>query len=87
MHEIRAENDAGASPPYAHTIVVYNFPDRDCSAKASAGELHLDQDGLNRYKNEYIDPIVDLLKEFRDIRIIIAYGTRHPLGLPLCPGR
>jgi cellulose 1,4-beta-cellobiosidase len=66
---------------------VYNFPDRDCSAKASAGELHLDQDGLNRYKNEYIDPIVDLLKEFRDIRIIIAYGTRRPLGLPLCPGR
>ncbi|KAH6669624.1 exoglucanase-6A [Plectosphaerella plurivora] len=78
LHEIRAENDAGASPPYAHTIVVYNFPDRDCSAKASAGELHLDEDGLNRYKYEYIDPIVDLVKEFRDIRIIIAY---EPDGL------
>ena len=45
LHEIRAENDAGASPPYAHTIVVYNFPDRDCSAKSSAGELLLEEDG------------------------------------------
>ena len=54
--------------------MVYNFPDRDCSAEASAGELLLSEDGLNRYKNEYIDPIVDLLKEFRDIRTIIIYG-------------
>jgi cellulose 1,4-beta-cellobiosidase len=74
LHEIRADNEAGASPPYAHTIVVYNFPDRDCSAKSSAGELLLEEDGLNRYKTEYIDPIVDLLVEFSDIRTIIAYG-------------
>jgi cellulose 1,4-beta-cellobiosidase len=74
LHEIRAENEKGANPPYAHTIVVYNFPDRDCSAESSAGELLLSEDGLNRYKTEYIDPIVDLLKEFRDVRTIIAYG-------------
>jgi cellulose 1,4-beta-cellobiosidase len=78
LHEIRADNEAGASPPYAHTIVVYNFPDRDCSAKSSAGELLLEEDGLNRYKTEYIDPIVDLLNEFSDIRTIIAY---EPDGL------
>ncbi|KAH9487325.1 Exoglucanase 3 [Psilocybe cubensis] len=37
-------------------LVVYNLPDRDCSAKASDGEFHLDDDGLNKYKN-YIDTI------------------------------
>ena len=30
-------------------VVVYNLPDRDCSAKASDGEFHLDDDGLNKY--------------------------------------
>jgi cellulose 1,4-beta-cellobiosidase len=74
LHEIRAANDAGASPPYAHTFVIYNFPDRDCSAESSAGELLIEEDGLNRYKTEYIDPIVELLNEFHDIRSIIAYG-------------
>ncbi|KAJ3506261.1 hypothetical protein NLJ89_g6973 [Agrocybe chaxingu] len=37
-------------------VVVYNLPDRDCSAKASAGELVLADDGLNKYK-KYIDDI------------------------------
>ncbi|KAH9487323.1 1,4-beta-D-glucan cellobiohydrolase CEL6B [Psilocybe cubensis] len=37
-------------------LVIYNLPDRDCSAKASDGEFQLDQDGLNKYKN-YIDTI------------------------------
>ncbi|KEY72263.1 hypothetical protein S7711_00262 [Stachybotrys chartarum IBT 7711] len=78
LHEIRAANDAGASPPYAHTFVIYNFPDRDCSAESSAGELLIEEDGLNRYKTEYIDPIVELLNEFHDIRSIIAY---EPDGL------
>lgn len=35
-------------------LVIYNLPDRDCSAKASDGEFHLIDDGLNKYKN-YID--------------------------------
>ncbi|KAF3359109.1 hypothetical protein VdG1_02671 [Verticillium dahliae VDG1] len=78
LHEIRAANDAGATPPYAATIVVYNFPDRDCSAKASAGELILAEDGLNRYKTEYIDPIAALIKKFSDIRTVIVY---EPDGL------
>ncbi|KAL2756546.1 glycoside hydrolase family 6 protein [Sodiomyces alcalophilus JCM 7366] len=78
LHEIRAANNAGANPPYAATLVIYNFPDRDCSAKASAGELHIDQDGVNIYKTQYIDPIRDLVEEFSDIRIIFAY---EPDGL------
>ncbi|RPA92596.1 cellulase [Choiromyces venosus 120613-1] len=31
-------------------LVVYNLPDRDCSAKTSDGELKLDQDGAIKYK-------------------------------------
>ncbi|KAF8647433.1 hypothetical protein AX16_006710, partial [Volvariella volvacea WC 439] len=37
-------------------LVVYNLPERDCSAKASDGEFHLNNDGFNKYKN-YIDRI------------------------------
>lgn len=37
-------------------IVVYNLPERDCSAKASDGEFHLADDGLNKYK-KYIDAV------------------------------
>lgn len=78
LHEIREANNAGANPPYAATLVIYNFPDRDCSAAASAGELHIDQDGVNIYKTQYIDPIRELVEEFSDIRIIFAYGEWQP---------
>lgn len=37
--------------------MIYNLPERDCGAKASAGELSLDNDGLNKYK-QFIDQIV-----------------------------
>ncbi|KAJ2931102.1 hypothetical protein H1R20_g5996, partial [Candolleomyces eurysporus] len=37
-------------------VVVYNLPDRDCSAKASDGEFHLSDDGLNKYK-AFIDSV------------------------------
>ncbi|CAI4211034.1 unnamed protein product [Parascedosporium putredinis] len=64
--------------PYAGLFVIYNFPDRDCSAKASDGELHLDDNGLERYQTEYIDPIAELVKEYDDIRTIFVY---EPDGL------
>ncbi|KAF9872501.1 glycosyl hydrolase family 6 [Colletotrichum karsti] len=78
LAEIRKLNQAGANPPYAGTYVVYNFPDRDCSAKASAGELLIAEDGINKYKKEYIDPIAALAKEYSDTRIVFVY---EPDGL------
>lgn len=36
-------------------FVVYDLPNRDCSAKASAGELHAETDGETRYRREFID--------------------------------
>ncbi|RPA86103.1 cellobiohydrolase [Ascobolus immersus RN42] len=37
-------------------IVVYNLPDRDCSAKASDGELKLADGGVKKYE-EFIDKV------------------------------
>ncbi|GAB1316276.1 1,4-beta-D-glucan cellobiohydrolase cel6c [Madurella fahalii] len=42
-------------------LVIYDLPGRDCAAKASNGELKVGE--LNRYKTEYIDKIVGILKE------------------------
>lgn len=75
LASLRERNEAGANPPEAGLFVIYNFPNRDCSAKASDGELHLDEDGLERYKTEYIDPIVELAKEYSDTRLIFVYGN------------
>jgi cellulose 1,4-beta-cellobiosidase len=54
------------------TFVVYNLPNRDCSALASSGELLIAEDGFNRYKNDYIDPIFDILSDpaYSSIRIV-----------------
>jgi len=41
-------------------LVIYDLPGRDCAAKASNGELKVGE--ISRYKTEYIDPIVKLLK-------------------------
>lgn len=43
-------------------LVIYNLPERDCSAKASDGELRLADDGWNKYKR-YIDRIAKILKK------------------------
>jgi cellulose 1,4-beta-cellobiosidase len=42
-------------------FVVYDLPNRDCSALASNGELLIAQDGLNKYKTLYIDPIYNII--------------------------
>jgi len=42
-------------------LVVYNLPDRDCSAKASDGQFKLSEDGLNKYK-AYVDDIAKIIK-------------------------
>ncbi|KAH6652891.1 glycoside hydrolase family 6 protein [Truncatella angustata] len=41
-------------------LVIYDLPGRDCAAKASNGELKYSE--ISRYKSEYIDPVVKILK-------------------------
>ncbi|GAB3648893.1 hypothetical protein GCM10028833_15640 [Glycomyces tarimensis] len=51
-------------------VVIYNLPGRDCAALASNGELGPDE--IDRYKNEYIDPIVEIQSDpaYADLRIV-----------------
>ena len=54
------------------SLVIYDLPNRDCSALASNGELLIAKNGLNRYKTEYIDPIAAILAEpaYANLRIV-----------------
>ncbi|MFH0244221.1 glycoside hydrolase family 6 protein [Streptomyces sp. HK10] len=51
-------------------MVTYNLPGRDCAALASQGELGPDE--IDRYKNEFIDPIAEIVGDpkYADLRII-----------------
>lgn len=62
----------GSTPLYAQ-FVIYDLPNRDCSALASNGELLISQNGLARYKTEYIDPIAAILADpaYKNIRIVL----------------
>ncbi|RYZ95280.1 MAG: cellobiohydrolase, partial [Moraxellaceae bacterium] len=53
-------------------VVVYDLPNRDCFALASNGELKIKENGFNRYKNEYVNPLAAILADskYRGIRII-----------------
>ncbi|MFK7930271.1 MAG: glycoside hydrolase family 6 protein [Myxococcota bacterium] len=62
-------------------VVLYNLPDRDCAASASAGELDLATGGLEAYKTQYIDAIATITQDprYSDLRIVFFV---EPDGLP-----
>ncbi|HET9912928.1 MAG TPA: glycoside hydrolase family 6 protein [Anaerolineales bacterium] len=62
-------------------IVIYDLPNRDCSALASNGELLIAENGLNRYKTEYIDVIYATISQakYNNLRIIMVI---EPDSLP-----
>ena len=51
-------------------IVIYDLPNRDCHAKASNGELLIDQDGVNKYKRDYIDKIVATIRKYPSAKVV-----------------
>ncbi len=59
--------------PITATFVVYDLPNRDCAALASSGELLIAQNGLNRYRTEYIDPIAAIVADpaYAGVRIVL----------------
>ncbi|RFU31858.1 hypothetical protein B7463_g4481, partial [Scytalidium lignicola] len=71
LGNIRSLNQAGASPPVAGTFVVYDLPDRDCSALASNGEYTIANNGVANYK-AYIDSIRSLLVTYSDVKVILV---------------
>ncbi|KAH7357670.1 1, 4-beta cellobiohydrolase [Pyrenochaeta sp. MPI-SDFR-AT-0127] len=71
-------------------LVLYNLPDRDCSAGESAGELSSDKDGLNIYKTEFVDQYAKLVSAARDIDFAIVLepdslgNAITNQGIPFC---
>ncbi|SDP31025.1 Cellulase/cellobiase CelA1 [Actinopolyspora xinjiangensis] len=78
LDEALAQKGSG---PITASFVIYDLPGRDCAALASNGELPLTQQGLQRYKTDYIDAITDVMDDpkYNDIRITTVI---EPDGLP-----
>jgi len=56
------------------SFVIYDLPNRDCAAAASNGEITCTNNdctaGITRYKSQYIDPIITILKKYPDLPIV-----------------
>ncbi|KAK2754668.1 putative exoglucanase gh6d [Arachnomyces sp. PD_36] len=52
-------------------LVLYNLPDRDCSAGESSGELTVAEGGVDRYKTEYVDVYASKVLEASDLQFAI----------------
>ena len=64
--------------PVVTVLVLYDLPDRDCAAKASAGELPLG-DGESRYRTEVVDALAARLRAHGGQRIVVVL---EPDSLP-----
>ncbi|KAF2127065.1 glycoside hydrolase family 6 protein [Dothidotthia symphoricarpi CBS 119687] len=53
-------------------LVLYNLPDRDCSAGESAGELESANNGLKVYKKDFIDKYAQLVSKAPDLEFAIV---------------
>lgn len=53
-------------------LVLYNLPDRDCSAGESAGELSSKNDGLRIYKEEFVKPYARKLAAAKDLQFTVV---------------
>jgi cellulose 1,4-beta-cellobiosidase len=73
----RAEQDK-LGQPVVTVLVLYDLPDRDCSAKASAGELPLGE-GEGRYRSEVVDPLAAQLRAHSGQRVVVVL---EPDSLP-----
>jgi cellulose 1,4-beta-cellobiosidase len=63
------------------TIVVYDLPNRDCSSSASAGELTVAANGLQKYETQYIDPIASILADSKYSKLRVA-AVLEPDSIP-----
>lgn len=57
--------------PVVPVFVVYDMPNRDCNAEASAGELPASEEGEARYQREYVDVIAAAFAAHPDQRIAV----------------
>jgi cellulose 1,4-beta-cellobiosidase len=51
-------------------FVLYDLPNRDCSAASSAGEMSVEAGGESRYQQDYIDVIAKAFHAHKTVRIV-----------------
>jgi cellulose 1,4-beta-cellobiosidase len=89
LDEAKKQQDKNGKPTLA-VVVVYDLPNRDCSAAASAGELKVSQNGLERYKKEFIAPITAEFKAHSTQPIAVVLepdslgNNATNMDLPMC---
>jgi cellulose 1,4-beta-cellobiosidase len=91
-HLDAALSQATGSTPVVIEFVIYDLPDRDCAALASNGELTVANDGINKYKTQFIDPIAAIMSDskYAKLRIVnVVEDDSLPnlvtnLSLPTC---
>lgn len=74
-----AKQTKKAGKPVVPVFVVYDLPNRDCSAKASGGELTLENNGEARYRTEFIDKLAEHFAAHPNQRIV---AILEPDSLP-----
>jgi cellulose 1,4-beta-cellobiosidase len=74
LDEAVSQDAANGSTPLYVQFVIYDLPNRDCAALASNGEFKVSEDGLNKYKSLYIDPIAAILSDskYKSLRIVLV---------------
>jgi cellulose 1,4-beta-cellobiosidase len=68
--DVASAEGAKSGTPVVTVFVLYDLPERDCSATASAGELTLANDGEARYKAEFVDRIAAQFRAHASQRIV-----------------
>jgi cellulose 1,4-beta-cellobiosidase len=58
--------------PVVSVFVVYDLPNRDCNAEASAGELPATPEGEARYQHDYVDVVAAAFAAHPDQRIAVV---------------
>lgn len=77
--DIAAKQQADTGKTMVSVFVVYDLPNRDCSAKAAAGELDIAKDGEQKYKTDFIDKIAAEFAKHPNQRIV---AILEPDSLP-----
>jgi cellulose 1,4-beta-cellobiosidase len=89
LDDAKKQQEASGKPTLT-VVVVYDLPNRDCSAASSAGELKVTQNGEARYMNEFIDPITAQFKAHPDQPIVVILepdslgNLATNMALPMC---
>ncbi len=69
LGQAKKQQQASGKPALS-VFVVYDLPNRDCASKASAGELKVSENGVARYRSEFIDPIAAAFAAHPDLPIV-----------------